>query len=146
MKLGILLISLIYFDFACASKLETMFDKYTTIPKPFELRDPFQKPSLKSKSKQRRDQGIKGVWNEEEKFNGNFDIDKIQITGLLIGKQRRVLIKINGKDYKFKEDESIGRGGPKIKAILPGGIILVEQVNNIYGEPEYIETVVPISQ
>ncbi len=69
------------------------------------------------------------------------------ISGVLIGKNRRVIIKgSEGKTYILSEGEKIGNRGPEIKAILAGGIILVEKITNIYGEPEYIETVVPISK
>lgn len=146
MKLFVIFMICIYSSVAFSSKIESMFDDYTSIPKPFELRDPFQKPKFKSKAKEKREMINKGVWNDEQKLNEAVSLDKIDITGVLIGKERRVLIKINNVIYQFKEEETLGRGGPKIKAILPGGIILVEQIDNIYGEPEYIETVVPISQ
>ena len=40
----------------------------------------------------------------------------------------------------------IGRDKIEVKAILPGGMILVEKITNIYGDDEYIETVIPISK
>jgi hypothetical protein len=40
----------------------------------------------------------------------------------------------------------LGPNNADIKAILPGGIILVEKVTNIYGEDEFLETVIPISE
>ena len=56
------------------------------------------------------------------------------------------MIKEGSEVYTLREGEQLGIGGPEIKAILAGGIILVEQIVNIYDEPEYIETVIPISQ
>jgi hypothetical protein len=32
-----------------------------------------------------------------------------------------------------------------VKAILPGGIILVEKIRNVYDQDEYLETVLPVS-
>ena len=41
---------------------------------------------------------------------------------------------------------TLGSNEAEIKAILPGGLILAEKVVNIYGETEYLETVIPISK
>jgi hypothetical protein len=55
-----------------------------------------------------------------------------------------------GKDAKkiiiFKEGAKIGAEAAELKAILPGGIVLVEKITNVYGEEEYLETVIPISK
>jgi len=131
---------------AQASKLENLFDSQTSISEPFELRDPFQTPKFKSEKKQKREERLSGIRDEEPKLRGDVPLDQIVITGVLIGKERRVLIQAVGQTFKMKEEDTIGPNGPKIKAILPGGIILVEQITNIYGEPEYIETVIPISK
>ena len=40
----------------------------------------------------------------------------------------------------------IGEDGAELKAILPGGIIVVEKIVNVYGQEEYLETVIPISK
>jgi len=126
------------------AKLENLFDEHTTIAKPFSLRDPFEGPKFKSESKERRDNRVSGIRDDEPKLATDVDLNNLNITGVLIGKERRVLIDVGGKVYKFKEEEFLGPNGPRIKAILPGGIILVEQITNIYGEAEYIETVIPI--
>ncbi|MFP5387323.1 MAG: hypothetical protein ACLGHN_14695 [Bacteriovoracia bacterium] len=75
-------------------------------------------------------------------------INEIRLVGVLIGKERRALINI-GKESKviiLKEGMKIGPDGAELKAILPGGIVLVEKIVNVYGEEEYLETVVPISK
>ena len=46
----------------------------------------------------------------------------------------------------LKEGMKIGEDGAELKAILPGGIILVEKIVNVYGQEEYLETVIPISK
>jgi len=46
----------------------------------------------------------------------------------------------------LKEGMKIGDDGAELKAILPGGIILVEKIVNVYGQEEYLETVIPISK
>jgi type IV pilus assembly protein PilP len=38
----------------------------------------------------------------------------------------------------------LGENNAELRAILPGGLILVEKNINIYGEEEYLETVIPI--
>ena len=68
--------------------------------------------------------------------------------GVLIGKDRRVLINLakGGEVFTLREGDRFGSRDMKIKAILPGGIILAEKISNIYGESEYIETIIPISK
>ena len=46
----------------------------------------------------------------------------------------------------IKEGSKLGPDNAEVKAILPGGIILVEKIVNVYGQEEYLETVVPISR
>lgn len=140
------IICILFVSSTSFAKLENLFDEHTSIAKPFELRDPFQGPKFKSTTKEQRDQRISGVRNDEPKLNTDINLDSINITGVLIGKERRVLIKVGDQVYKFKEEDYLGPNGPKLKAILPGGIILVEQITNIYGEAEYIETAIPISK
>ena len=39
----------------------------------------------------------------------------------------------------------LGRDNAEIKAILPGGIVVVEKIRNVYNQEEYLETIIPIS-
>lgn len=127
--------------------LKELFENQTEIKQPFELRDPFQVPKFKSAEKVKREKNASGKFEENvQKLEKEVDINKIEIVGVLIGKDRRVMIKDGGKVYTLKEGEPLGTNGPEIKAILAGGIILVEQIVNIYEEPEYIETIIPISR
>ena len=146
MKFYFPLMLIFIYSVSSEAKFESMFDTHTSIPEPFKLRDPFQNPKFKSEKKEKREQRLSGVWNEERKLSQDVKLDSLDITGVLIGKNRRVLIKVGDVVYKFKEEDNIGPNGPKIKAILPGGIILVEQITNIYGEAEYIETAIPLSK
>lgn len=144
-----ILFALLLLGFVVDSRadLKEIFENQTDIPKPFELRDPFQVPRFKSAEKVKREKNASGKFEENvQKLESEVDINKIEIVGVLIGKDRRVMIKSEGKVYTLKEGEPLGVNGPEIKAILAGGIILVEQIVNIYDEPEYIETVIPISQ
>ncbi len=46
----------------------------------------------------------------------------------------------------LREGAKIGEDGAELKAIMPGGVILVEKIINVYGQEEYLETVIPISK
>jgi len=131
------------------ARLDGFFDGQTKIKKPFELRDPFQVPVIKSinsiKEKSAREASI----DNTPQLDIEYDLEEISIVGVLIGKNRRVLLKVKDKPkvtYTLSEGDRFGIDGPVIKAILPGGVILVEKITNIYGENEFIETVVPISR
>ena len=47
--------------------------------------------------------------------------------------------------YYIKEGMKLGENGAEVKAILPGGIVLVEKIRNVYDQDEYLETVIPVS-
>ncbi|MFT6630757.1 MAG: type IV pilus assembly protein PilP [Bacteriovoracaceae bacterium] len=140
------------FSTSAFTKIDEIFEGQTKIEKPFELRDPFQAPKFKSQSNRLTKQRAKGILDNIPNLDAEFDLESILIVGILIGKERRVLVKLKqGKTvskevYTLKEGDTFGRNGPEIKAILPGGVILVEKITNVYGEFEFIETVVPISK
>ncbi|MBD64076.1 MAG: hypothetical protein CME62_02640 [Halobacteriovoraceae bacterium] len=142
----------IVFLFICLSmtslqaRLEDIFNDQTSIEKPFELRDPFNAPKFQSANQQKRKKRFRGVWDNTPKLPDDVTLADIELTGVLIGANRRAVVQAKGDTYKLKEGQKIGINGPELKAILPAGIILVEQITNIYGEIEYIETVVPISR
>ncbi len=72
----------------------------------------------------------------------------MKVVGVLIGRERRAMVKSGdgGSIIILKEGMKIGEDGAELKAILPGGIILVEKIVNVYGQEEYLETVIPISR
>ena len=131
---------------SASAKIEDVFKGQTDIKEPFELRDPFQSPKFKSKAQRKTKQRRSGILDNIEKLNEDFDTEKITVVGVLIGKNRRVIVRSGDKNFTLKEGDTYGKNGPEIKAILPGGVILVEKITNIYGENEFIETVVPISK
>jgi hypothetical protein len=120
----------------------------TKIRDPFSLRDPFKRPHLVEKIEE---EGKGGKFNEEGIFTNlpsieDIDLKEIQITGVLIGKERRALAYVTGiGDIILKEGMKLGTEQAELKAILPGGIIVVEKIINVYGQHEYLETVIPIS-
>jgi len=73
------------------------------------------------------------------------------VVGILTGKTRRALVKVgndpkslSGQAYILKEGMKLGEDEAELKAILPGGIVLVQKIKNIYEQDEYLETVIPL--
>lgn len=133
-------------------KLKNFFKDKTKIENPFNLRDPFKAPiSNRKKISSGFKRGSKGQYsNIAETPADQIPVSEIRLSGVLIGRERRALVNI-GKDNKdqiviLKEGMKIGPEGAELKAILPGGIVLVEKIINVYGEEEYLETVIPISK
>ena len=132
--------------------IPNIFKDKTKIENPFELRDPFKMPQTKAEGQK----NSRGFFKSDEGTYSNlnqvdlstFTMDKIRVNGVLIGKERRVLISMDGsKDVvTLKEGDKIGPDKAELKAILPGGIVLVEKIINVYGMEEYLETVIPISR
>lgn len=152
-----LLIILIFSTGAIAAPtskdLKNFFGDKTKIENPFNLRDPFKAPINKSEGKT-KGRGFflsgKGQYsNIGETALDQLSVGQIKVVGVLIGKERRALVNL-GKDGKqiiiLKEGMKIGPEAAELKAILPGGIVLVEKIVNVYGEEEYLETVIPISK
>jgi type IV pilus assembly protein PilP len=75
------------------------------------------------------------------------NLGALKVVGVLIGKERRALVTAgSAKITILKEGMKIGPEMVELKAILPGGIVLVEKIVNVYGEEEFLETVIPISK
>ena len=144
---GVLFISIFAFISHSFAAIDDLFEGKTSIQNPSQLRDPFAPPKFPTQGQVKRNQAKEGVWDNQVKLEGPVEIDDIKITGVLIGTNRRVVLKVgtDNRAYTLREGETVGPLGPEVKAILPGGIILAERIKNIYGEPEYIETVIPIS-
>jgi type IV pilus assembly protein PilP len=132
--------------------LDEFFRDKTRIENPLELRDPFKSPQ--ARSQQRRQDGVKhkrgeGLYSNLSTENlRDWNIYDLKVVGVMIGKERRAMVTRGdgGKVVVIKEGTSIGPDNSEVKAILPGGIILVEKIINVYGQEEYLETVVPISR
>lgn len=148
--LGLLFVSVGAFA-APAKNLDEFFKDKTKIEKPNELRDPFKVTPSKSTKKEGRNYYSygKGVYSNINEGNvAKLDTNDIRVVGVLIGKERRVMVSPGkGKEIIIlKEGMKVGQDGAELKAILPGGIILVEKFVNVYGQEEYLETVIPISK
>lgn len=141
---------------APAKELDNFFKDKTKIDQPFSLRDPFKAPVSKTDKGQKRGYTVSGkgqYTNIAEIPLDQVNIGEMKVIGVLIGRERRAMINPGsedaGKKNKIiivKEGMKIGPEGAELKAILPGGVILVEKMVNVYGEEEYLETVIPISK
>jgi len=127
-------------------------NEQTSIKNPLDLRDPFKRKKMRSKidSRQNLQLGKDGVYSNLPQIDGN-PVEAIRVTGIMLGKERRAIARLsnNGalssESYVLKEGMKLGENEAEIKAILPGGIVLVEKIRNVYDQDEYIETVVPIT-
>jgi type IV pilus assembly protein PilP len=130
--------------------ISQFFKDKTKIENPFDLRDPFKAPQMKmEKTKDKGGYFSSGTGQySNRKEEPIKDINEIKLMGVLIGKERRALVNIKGNKEVIilKEGMKIGQDGIELKAILPGGIVLVEKIVNVYGQEEYLETVIPISR
>lgn len=132
--------------------LKDFFNDKTKIENPFSLRDPFKAPIDRKEKKPGRNYQVTGKGqysNIADVALDQISLNTLKVVGVLIGKERRALINNGGDKGKviiLKEGMKIGPEEAELKAILPGGIVLVERITNVYGEEEYLETVIPISK
>ena len=149
-----ILFTLLFFSsfselYATAPKL--IQENKTSVKNPLELRDPFKR-ELRRRSRGKKDYpGTRSVFSNIPTIDAT-PIDKIKITGILIGKERRAVAKtvndqgkLGEESYILKEGMKLGENNAEIKAILPGGIVLVEKIRNVYDQDEYLETIIPVS-
>lgn len=124
----------------------------TTIKNPLEMRDPFKRQRLKIGKRTKS----YGGFLKDNKFSNvptinSFPVNQIRIVGVLLGNNRRAIAKIlaggklSNETYIVKEGMKIGANDAEVRAIVPGGIVLVEKIRNVYEQDEYIETIIPVS-
>lgn len=144
-----LFIFLVSMSVLASNSVEKVFKDMSSIKEPFELRDPFLPPKIERVKKEKvSEKNSSGIYTNIPVL-GNVMIRDVVITGVVIGDQRRAFLidkKRPNQVFTIKEGMRLGVNRAEIKAIMPGGIILVEKVVNIYGDTEYLETVVPISR
>jgi Tfp pilus assembly protein PilP len=128
----------------------SLFKSKTYLKNPLDLRDPFKRRINKKKGQQQRTHESGYFSNQLDRIEDK-SIESIRVVGVMIGKDRRAMAKIlHGKVlgsevYFIKEGMKIGPNGAEVKAILAGGIVLVEKIRNVYDQDEYLETVIPVS-
>ncbi len=117
-----------------------------------KMRDPFKRKKIRAK----KTSESKGFFLKNNSYSnlpvlGKVPLEQIRITGIFLGKHRRAIARIAQGDtlgkntYILKEGMKLGEHESEIKAILPGGVVLAEKIVNVYGQEEYIETVLPMS-
>lgn len=141
---------LVLFSVSAFANTSNIFEGKTQIENPFDLRDPFKAPQIRSE----RESNVVGKKGDGIYSNipiiGELQVSQLEVVGVIIGKNRRAFVRIRGEQggptYTIKEGQILGENDAELKAILPGGLILVEKTTNIYGQEEYLETVIPISK
>ncbi|MBL6988926.1 MAG: pilus assembly protein PilP [Bacteriovoracaceae bacterium] len=133
-----------------SSKKYTFLKSKTYIENPFELRDPFKRMVniRKKRHKKKFDGYMAGDVFSNLPQVEQISIGNIKLVGLLLGEKRRAMIKIGSSDQVFiiKEGMKLGQDALELKAILPGGIVFVEKIKNVYDQFEYLETIIPITE
>jgi type IV pilus assembly protein PilP len=143
-----ILLALFWTFFAIAES--DFFKGKTSLENPFDLRDPFEPAKQDYQIKSELSTKVApGVYSNIPTL-GRVNIKDIKVIGVLIGKERRAMLQTvgqsTGQTYVVKEGQLLGDEKAEIKAILPSGLVLVEKITNVYGEQEYLETVIPISK
>ncbi|MFG1482232.1 hypothetical protein ABMA79_14140 [Halobacteriovorax sp. HFRX-2_2] len=114
------------------------------------IRDPFKvKYKKKMGNKKARREKFTGFSNKLT--TDHLRIDRLRVTGIFLGKDARAIIKqVDDEGLSeaviIKEGMKIGPDQVEVKAILPGGVVLVEKIINVYDEEEYLETILPLSE
>lgn len=137
------------------SKIPVFNEEETSIKNPLDLRDPFKRNMMK---KGKGSKNLGGFLKDGKYSNiatiNDFPIGQIRIVGVLLGKERRAIARISRdqnsnemgeESYIIKEGMTLGVNNAEVKAIVPGGIVLVEKIRNVYDQDEYIETIIPVS-
>jgi type IV pilus assembly protein PilP len=134
------------------SSASNLFKSKTLVKNPLDLRDPFKRRINKKKGSLSQAKSYEsGIYSNQIDRIEDKPVENIRIVGVMIGKERRAMAKIaQGKTlspevYFIKEGMIIGPNGAEVKAILPGGIVLIEKIRNVYDQDEYLETVIPVS-
>jgi type IV pilus assembly protein PilP len=130
-----------------------LFKLSSQLKDPHSLRDPFKSPfrrPVEPKAKKQDDKAKlrfeNGVFTDRPDIS-KIPLDRIEIVGVLVGKERRAIARVVGEEneatYILREGMTIGDKG-EVKAILPGGVVVVEKFINVYGQEEFLETVLPV--
>ncbi len=129
-----------------------VFEEVLNLDNPYDLRDPFKSPELgdgesKTKKKSRFENGV--FTNE---IPGNhIPLEKLAVHAIVYTKtNKKALVKEKGGRSKrlfvLREGMKIKRQEIVLKQILPKALLFVEEITNVYGQPEYVESVIPILQ
>ncbi len=141
-----------------SNALPPFFEKVqTNISDPMKLRDPFKSnlTAIKPEKKDAEKMLKNGRYSNVPTL-GKVSLDRIVIVGTLLGETRLATAKIvsvpgmipgpESPSYIIKEGMMLGQNNAEVRAIVHGGIVLVEKVRNVYEQDEYIETIIPVTR
>ncbi|MDH4469110.1 MAG: hypothetical protein QE271_13710 [Bacteriovoracaceae bacterium] len=125
----------------------------TKITKPMDLRDPFKPPAVETndaKLKDKKTQIINGTYTNIQTLD-SINLDNIVVTGVVILSKtnRRAIItskSTSDAPLVIKEGEKIAEGKVQLKAIFEKSLHFIEEITNVYGQKEILETKVPLSE
>lgn len=139
----------------------------TAINNPFDMRDPFKR-NLPKRGRLKKNLGNR-YFNGQQYTNidsiEGVPLEQIRVVGVLLGTSRRAIVKLvdpeleqrllenpnapivqDSRTFVVKEGMKLGIDGAEVRAILPGGIVLVEKIRNVYDQDEFLETIIPVSE
>jgi type IV pilus assembly protein PilP len=119
----------------------------TYVKNPLELRDPFKRQLVKKKTGSTTKNGSSNIYKNYDDAIESKPIESIRIIGVMTGNDRRAMARVgtSSDTYIIKEGMKLGLNQAEVKAIVPGGVVLVEKIRNVYEQDEYLETVLPVS-
>ena len=139
----------------------------TAINNPFDMRDPFKR-NLPKRGRLKKNLGNRyyngQLYTNIDSIEG-VPLEQIRVVGVLLGNNRRAIVKLvdpeleqrliedpntpvpqDVRTFVVKEGMKLGIDGAEVRAILPGGIVLVEKIRNVYDQDEFLETIIPVSE
>lgn len=127
-----------------------MASLHTKISKPMELRDPFKPPHMGSDDKSKKTSMINGTYTNIQTLD-SINLDNIVVTGIVIlsNTNRRAIITSKGSSdtpIVIQEGQKIADGKVQLKAIFEKNLHFIEEITNVYGQKEILETKVPLSE
>lgn len=151
----VLLITCLIFSFSLSAQESgefKLFKSKTFVKNPLDLRDPFKRKINKKKSNIKKNSFQSGEYSNFNLTLQGKSVENLQVVGVVVGAERRAMVKVLndpaavGNIYYLKEGMKVGENGAEVKAILPGGVVLVEKIRNVYDQDEYLETILPVSE
>ena len=123
----------------------------SNIKDPMSLRDPFKRKNEIIF----KDQRARTLVKEKDTYSNfvtelpaDITLNTLKLVGVLLGPQRRAIVRManNTQSFIIREGMVLGVEKAEVKAILPGGMVLVEKIKNVYNQDEYVETIIPLSR
>lgn len=134
MKLQVTFLILLLASFSVIAQEDgqeyNLFKSKTYVKNPLDLRDPFKRKinKKKSQSQARAQNQLNGIYSNVNTSLENKSIESLRVTGVVLGSERRAIIKVvngNGageKDnniYYLKEGMHVGENGAEVKRHTP---------------------------